>query len=29
LQAANKPMNTEAVLNIAFGIPAENQNPNF
>jgi hypothetical protein len=29
LQAANKPLNTEAVLNIAFGIPAENQNPNF
>lgn len=29
LQAANKPMNTEAVLNIAFGIPPENQNPNF
>ena len=29
LAAANKPMNTEAVLNIAFGIPPENQNPNF
>jgi hypothetical protein len=29
LQAANKPMNTEAVLNLAFGIPPENQNPNF
>jgi hypothetical protein len=24
-----KPMNTDAVLNIAFGIPPENQNPNF
>lgn len=29
LNAANKPMNTDAVLNIAFGIPAENQNPAF
>ncbi|HVY31410.1 MAG TPA: hypothetical protein VHB79_32880 [Polyangiaceae bacterium] len=29
LQAANKPMNTEAVLDIAFGIPPENQNPKF
>jgi len=29
LNAANKPLNTEAVLNIAFGIPPENQNPNF
>jgi hypothetical protein len=29
LGAANKPMNTEAVLDIAFGIPPENQNPNF
>jgi hypothetical protein len=26
---ANKPLNTDAVLNIAFGIPPENQNPNF
>lgn len=24
-----KPMGTDAVLNIAFGIPPENQNPNF
>jgi hypothetical protein len=29
LSAANKPLNTEAVLNIAFGIPPENQNPAF
>jgi hypothetical protein len=29
LMAANKPLNTEAVLNIAFGIPPENQNPAF
>jgi hypothetical protein len=29
LAAANKPMNTEAVLDIAFGIPPENQNPGF
>lgn len=29
LNAANKPLNTEAVLNIAFGIPPENQNPAF
>jgi hypothetical protein len=29
LRAANLPMNTEAVLNLAFGIPPENQNPAF
>jgi hypothetical protein len=29
LQAANVPVNTEAVLNIAFGVPAENQHPTF
>jgi hypothetical protein len=29
LGAANKPLNTEEVLNIAFGIPPENQHPNF
>ena len=29
LNAANKPMNTEEVLNIAFAIPPENQQPNF
>ena len=29
VDAANKPLNTEAVLNIAFAIPPENQNPNF
>jgi hypothetical protein len=29
LQAANLPPNTDLVLNIAFGIPPENQNPNF
>jgi hypothetical protein len=29
LNAANKPMNTDAVLNIAFAIPPENQNPAF
>jgi hypothetical protein len=29
LAAANLPLNTEAVLSIAFGIPAENQNPKF
>jgi hypothetical protein len=29
LQAANVPMNTDEVLNIAFGIPPENQHPNF
>ncbi|HVJ16742.1 MAG TPA: hypothetical protein VM686_14975, partial [Polyangiaceae bacterium] len=29
LLAADKPMNTEEVLNIAFGIPEENRNPNF
>jgi hypothetical protein len=29
LNAADKPLNTEAVLNIAFAIPPENQNPAF
>jgi len=29
LQAANVPINTEEVLNIAFAIPAENQHPTF
>jgi hypothetical protein len=29
LQAANKPTNTDKVLDIAFGIPPENQNPTF
>jgi hypothetical protein len=29
LNAGNKPMNTDAVLNIAFDIPPENQNPAF
>jgi len=29
LRAADLPMNTEAVLNLAFGIPPENQNPAF
>jgi hypothetical protein len=29
LQAANVPLNTEAVLNIAFGVPPENQHPAF
>jgi hypothetical protein len=29
LSAANRPINTDAVLNIAFGIPPENQNPTF
>jgi hypothetical protein len=29
LLAAQKPINTEAVLNIAFGVPPENQNPTF
>lgn len=29
LQAGNLPLNTDQVLNIAFGIPPENQNPTF
>ena len=29
LNAAQKPLNTEAVLSIAFAIPPENQNPAF
>jgi hypothetical protein len=29
LNAANTPMNTDAVLNEAFAIPVENQNPTF
>jgi hypothetical protein len=29
LNAANTPLNTDAVLNIAFAIPPENQNPTF
>jgi hypothetical protein len=29
LNAANTPMNTDAVLNLAFAIPVENQNPTF
>jgi hypothetical protein len=29
LQAANVPINTDEVLNIAFGIPPDNQNPTF
>jgi len=27
--ADTKPLNTDAVLNIAFAIPPENQNPKF
>ena len=29
LNAANTPVNTDAVLNLAFAIPVENQNPTF
>ncbi|HSZ82482.1 MAG TPA: hypothetical protein VLA14_09375 [Polyangia bacterium] len=29
LNAANTPINTDAVLNLAFAIPLENQNPTF
>jgi hypothetical protein len=29
LLAANVPINTDEVLNIAFGVPPENQHPNF